>query len=127
MASVDLFLEGLGECKLDGVCGDLVFENGQLKGHLRVKRGSVAERYYYEFKDEDGICHTVPFGTSTDPRVIRFKQFKYNEVLRSILKKIQLYRRNGYDLGKNLLIIGDSYGGWIDSEQIVKTIELIMA
>lgn len=275
MASVDLFLEGLGECKLDGVCSDLVFENGQLKGHLRVKRGSVAERYYYEFKDEDGICHTVPFGTSTDPRVIRFKQFKYNEVLRSVLKKnrrllkrfiravershyrydpeaidallkpinvdhtglvnkcpgvispgdwlkmpyeangveldknrthrtcdgtrvrskgeviiyntlkmlgvpfryeqtirlvdengmtvkrvpdfvilkpdgtevileylgkidddeylmdnlrkIQLYRRNGYDLGKNLFIIGDSYGGWIDSEQIVKTIELIMA
>ncbi|MBQ1825753.1 MAG: hypothetical protein II113_03965, partial [Firmicutes bacterium] len=50
-----------------------------------------------------------------------------DEYLMDNLRKIQLYRRNGYDLGKNLFIIGDSYGGWIDSEQIVKTIEHIMA
>ena len=275
LASVEYCMASLGECKIDGVHNGLSFDRGRLKGHLQLKGSSVSERYYYAYTDQNGQQIAKSFGTSTDPRVIRFKQFKYNEVLRSILKKnrrllkrfiravekshyrydpeaidallkpinvdhtglvnkcpgvsspgdwlkmpyeangveldknrthrtcdgtrvrskgeviiyntlkmlgvpfryeqtirlvdengmtvkrvpdfvilkpdgtevileylgkidddeylmdnlrkIQLYRRNGYDLGKNLFIIGDSYGGWIDSEQIVKTIELIMA
>lgn len=252
-----------------------MFDGGMLKGHLQVKRGSNASRYYYEYADEEGTRHSVGIGDSRDPRVIRFKQFKYNEVLRTVLKrdrkllkrflktlekhhyrydpeaidalltpvnvdhtglvnkcpgmispedwlkipfetnpigmdtkrthktcdgtrvrskgeviiyntlkmmgvpfryeqsirlidengmtvrrvpdfvilrpdgtevileylgksdddeylldnlrKIQLYRRNGYNLGENLFIIGDNYGGWIDSEQIVKLVNFIMS
>lgn len=275
LAGINVYLKGLGECELDGICGELVFDKGMLKGHLQVKRGSSAGRYYYEFADKDGNRRTVAFGGSMDPRVIRFKQFKYNEVLRAVLKrnkkllerilktlekshfrydpeaidslltpvnvdrtglvnkcpglispddwmnipfetyargsdenkkhitcdgtrvrskgeviiyntlkmlgvpfryeqtiiltdengarvrrvpdfvilrpdgtevileylgkidddeyllenlrKIQLYRRNGYDLGRNLFLMGDSYGGWIDSQQIVKLVEFIMS
>ncbi len=275
LASVELYMSSLGDCKIDGSYGGLIFDNGMLKGHLQLKGSTVSRRYYYSFIDGDGRQRAKSLGLPTDPRVIRFKQFKYNEVLRSVLKKdrillkrfiralekshyrydpeaidsllspinvdhtglvnkcpgvispqdwlripyesnglevatarshitcdgtrvrskgeviiyntlkmlgvpfryeqtiiltdengarvrrvpdfvilrpdgtevileylgkidddeyllenlrkIQLYRRNGYDLGENLFIVGDSYGGWIDSQQIVKLVEFIMS
>lgn len=275
LASIDMFLDAMKARETDGRHGDLIFDRGKLKGHLQIKQGRISSKYYYSYDDGEGRRRTVCFGSDDDPRVIRFKQIKYNEALRSVLsknkklvrrflkalsksnyrydpaaidslltpvnidhtglvnkcpgiidpadwmkipfetnrveldparshitcdgtrvrskgeviiyntlkmlgvpfryeqtiiltdengarvrrvpdfvilrpdgtevileylgkidddeyllenlRKIQLYRRNGYDLGENLFIVGDSYGGWIDSQQIVKLVEFIMS